>query len=134
MEPVIVFVAMCATAFGISYYFLFTRNKERLALIQAGADATLFKTAPSQGPSWTFSIALVLGVLAMGIGLGVFLAFTVEQFFIAQQYQLAKDGLVEYAQTEFPQIYVMAVFFFGGLGLVTSFYLLRNIRKKDQKD
>lgn len=133
MEPVIVFAAMFATAFGISYYYLFTRNKERLALIQAGADASLFKSPP-KGATWSYSLALVLGVLGMGIGLGVFIAFIIEQFFVVQQLQMAKDGLIQYARTEFPQIYVMSIFFFGGLGLVASFYMLRNIRKKDLKN
>lgn len=131
MEPVIIMISLCATAFGISFYYLFTRNKERLALIQAGADASLFKSPPRKGVNWTFSLALILGFLAMGIGMGVLLATIVEQSLVSQQLQMVKDGLIQEARTDFPQAYVTGIFFFGGTGLTLAFYQLRYLQKKD---
>jgi len=42
MEPVIVFIALFATVFGVTYVFFTTRNKERLAMIEKGVDSKLF--------------------------------------------------------------------------------------------
>ncbi len=44
METAIVFIAIIAAIFGIMYLFYSTRHKERLALIEKGADASLFNT------------------------------------------------------------------------------------------
>jgi hypothetical protein len=131
MEPVIIMISLCATVFGIAYYYLFARNKERLALIQSGADASLFKAPPRKGPNWTYSISLIIGFMAMGIGLGVFLATIVEQGMINQQLQMVKQGLLQEAQMEFPQAYVTGIFFFGGAGLVAAFYQLKHMYKKE---
>ena len=43
MEVLIAFIAFFATVFGIYYVHITTRNKERMALIEKGADASLFK-------------------------------------------------------------------------------------------
>jgi uncharacterized protein DUF6249 len=100
------------TFFGMVYYFLLTRNKERLALIEAGADAKLFKSA---GNNWYFVI--VLGLLAIGISLGAGLGMMIEQAF----------GKGE----DFEQGYVIGIFLFAGLGLLASFFLIRKIKKED---
>lgn len=44
MEPVIVFVSLFFAIFAIAYLHYSTRNKERLALIEKGADASIFLT------------------------------------------------------------------------------------------
>ena len=44
METLIAFIALFATVFGIMYVHYTTRNKERMALIEKGADASLFNT------------------------------------------------------------------------------------------
>ena len=44
MGTLVAFIALFATVFGIMYVFYTTRNKERLALIDKGADASLFNT------------------------------------------------------------------------------------------
>ena len=49
----------------IIYLFLSTRNKERMALIEKGADASLFQSKPR-----SFSI-LKIGMFLAGIGLGI---------------------------------------------------------------
>jgi hypothetical protein len=118
MEVVITFVALFATIFGMVYFYLITRNKERLALIQSGADASLFKAPSKYNYSWAFSIVLVLGLLAMGLGLGLFVGFLV-------------DIIID---RSYSQVYIMSMFFFGGLSLVISFFVIRALYKKEEKE
>lgn len=98
------------TFFGMVYYFLLTRNKERLALIEAGADAKLFKSAAN---NWYFVI--VLGLLAVGISLGASLGFAIE----SMGFSNSEAG------------YVIGIFLFSGLSLLASFFLIRKIKKQD---
>ena len=119
MEVAIVFLSLFATIFGISYYFLYTRNKERLAMIESGADASLFQTSSLKKrihPS--YSIALVIGMLGIGIGLGLIVAIIIDSFIEL------KFGN--------PPLIMACIFTFGGLGLVSSFFTLRSLDKKDQ--
>jgi hypothetical protein len=104
--PLIVFSAI----FGVFYVFLTTRNKERLALIEKGADASLFNMGKKTGMG---SIVLSLALLAIGIGIGV----------------LAGEGLAQGGMDEdvsFPA----CIFIFGGLGLITSFFVDRKLEKE----
>ncbi|AUC85078.1 hypothetical protein CW731_07150 [Polaribacter sp. ALD11] len=74
MEVAIVFMFLFAIIFGIFYLFFSTRNKERLALIDKGVDATIFMKGQQNrkaAPFWKILI-LNLGLLAMGIGTGMF--------------------------------------------------------------
>ncbi|WP_299668008.1 DUF6249 domain-containing protein [uncultured Polaribacter sp.] len=76
MEVAIVFMFLFAIIFGIFYVFFSTRNKERLALIDKGVDATVFMKGQQDrktAPFWKVLI-LNLGLLAMGVGVGILLA------------------------------------------------------------
>ncbi len=103
------------TIFGMVYYFLTTRNKERLALIEAGADAKLFKS--TEGNSWHFVI--VLGLLSIGISLGAAFGMLIELLF-GQGHELEQG-------------YVIGIFLFAGLSLLASFFLIRKIKKEDKE-
>jgi len=112
MEPVIVFVALFATVFGVMYVFFTTRNKERLAMIEKGADASLFERKGMK-----FSIAkfiLNLALLLMGIGLGIFTGYIMAEVF---------DFHDDVAITSM-------LFFFGGLGLIAGFFITRKLEKE----
>jgi len=109
MESVITFIALFATAFGIWYIFITTRNKERMALIEKGADASLFNTGREgsrTGINWS-KFTLKIGMLAMGIALGIIVGS-----FMANKSVLDEDAS-----------YSSMVFFFGGLSLVL-FYII----------
>jgi len=109
MEVLIAFIALFATIFGIMYVFYTTRNKERLALIEKGADATLFNTG-KEGlkSSWNWGkFTLKIGMLAMGISVGIIIAAI-----LAQNSAIDEDAL-----------YPAMIFFFGGLALVL-FYVI----------
>jgi nicotinamide riboside transporter PnuC len=108
METSIAFIALFATLFGIMYVYYTTRNKERLALIEKGAAASLFNTG-KEGLRFSFSwskFTLKIGMLAMGIAVGIIIAAILAQANVLDEHAL----------------YPSMIFFFGGLSLVL-FYL-----------
>ncbi len=109
MEALVGFIAFFATVFGIVYLFLSTRSRERMALIEKGADASLFNTGKDASSfSWNWSkFTLKMGMLAMGIAIGI-IAGSI----------LSDLGLVDH-----DAMYPAMIFFFGGLSLVL-FYLI----------
>ena len=114
MEVSIVFIALFAAAFGIYYLHFTTRNRERMALIDKGADASLFNTG-KEGQKHTFvwgKFTLKMGMLLMGIALGI----------IAGQL-LSGAGLL-YEGVSYPSM----ICFFGGLSLVLFYIIDRKIK------
>ncbi len=109
MEVLTAFIAFFATVFGIYYVHITTRNKERMALIEKGADATLFNTG-SEGRKSSFSwnkLTLKIGMLFMGVGVGIIAGAILDSMEVMQN---GPD-------------YVSMIFLFGGLSLVL-FYLI----------
>ena len=86
-------IAFFAMVFGIVY--LFVRKKERLALIQKGADATIFES--STQPS-----SLKWGLLLVGIGAGILLG----------------KVLAVYTTLEEEPAFFSMICLFGGIGLI----------------
>lgn len=73
MEAVIVFIIF-GTIFGMVYLYFSTRNKERLALIEKGADASIFVKGKTQAaPIWKILI-LNVALLLIGVGAGIFIS------------------------------------------------------------
>jgi hypothetical protein len=111
METLIAFIAFFATVFGIMYVHYTTRNKERMALIEKGADASLFNTG-KEGIKLNFSwgkFTLKIGMLAMGIAVGIIAG------------AILSNAGVLYEGANYPAM----IFFFGGLSLVL-FYVELN--------
>ncbi len=109
MEPLIAFIAFFATVFGIYYIYYTTRNKERMALIEKGADASLFNTG-KEGNKTSFSwgkFTLKVGMLFMGIAMGIIVGAL-----------MSNAGILDEAAN-----YTGMIFFFGGLSLVL-FYVI----------
>ncbi|ARV14941.1 DUF6249 domain-containing protein [Polaribacter sp. SA4-12] len=72
---VAVLAVIFGSIFGVFYLYFSTRNKERLALIEKGVDATIFMKGQQNkkaAPFWKVLI-LNLGLLAMGVGVGILL-------------------------------------------------------------
>jgi Domain of unknown function (DUF6249) len=90
--------------FGIFYLHYSTRNKERLALIEKGADASIFNIGKRAGSSWKV-IVLNIAFLLMGVGLGVFLA----------------NLLDTYTSLDSDAVYPALIFFMAGVGLYVGF-------------
>jgi len=112
MEEALIVFIIFGSMFAVVYIFLTTRNKERMALIEKGADAKLFKAGP--GKSNIGLIVLNIALMAIGIGIGVLLASL-----------LSQNGMDE--EVAFPAM----IFIGGGLGLLAGFFASRKF--KDDK-
>jgi hypothetical protein len=118
MEAAIVFISLFIIIFGIFYLHYSTRNKERLALIEKGADASIFFSAKvaqkkSNVSIWKILI-LNLSVLLMGIGAGVFLGAILEAYSALQ-----------------PEVgYTGSIFLMAGIGLFVGFTLSKKLVEK----
>mgnify|MGYP003658718750 CR=1 FL=1 len=115
---VIVFVSFFLVTFGIFYLHYTTRNKERLALIEKGADATIFgryqnKEAP---PVWKV-IILNLGLLMIGIGIGI----------LVKKYETLVASLVSLFNLDEQVAYPATLFLMGGIALVVGFLLTKKL-------
>jgi len=108
MEVLIAFLGLFATVFGIMYVYYTTRNKERMKLIEKGADASLFNTGKEgRGSVSGGKILLKTGMFFMGIAIGVI-----------------AGAILSYLNVlEAGANYVSMIFFFGGLSLVL-YYLI----------
>ncbi|NAS29803.1 hypothetical protein GTQ40_02360 [Flavobacteriaceae bacterium R38] len=116
MEVLVAFIALFAVIFGIAYLKYSTRNKERMALIEKGAEASIFfsnKKAQTT-PVWKI-IILNLALLLMGIGIGIFIASILH-------YNLGVHDEVAYPGT---------IFLMAGIGLFTGFTLTKNLDEKE---
>lgn len=104
--PLIVF----ASIFGIFFVWISTRNKERMALIEKGADATLFATKKKSFRNLTLKI----GMLAVGIGIGVLMGSIISTYTMLDE------------EVAFPSM----IFLFGGGFLIGNAF----IEKKEQEE
>ena len=102
---IVALVSFWGTMGGIAYLFFSTRNRERLALINKGADASIFNINPNKD----VNDALKLGLTAIGVGIGFFLAGIVSQIGILPH----KTAIIA-----MPLI-------FGGLGLVGYYFTMK---------
>lgn len=100
-----------AMVFGIFYLGITARNKERMALIERGADPSLFESVKKGTPHRL----LKWGMFLFGIGLGIVVA----------------DILVKNDVMREDSAYFAMIFIFGGLALIgTHLYS----RKEEQKE
>ena len=109
MGVLVAFIALFATIFGIYYVSVTTRNRERMALIDKGADASLFNTG-KEGHSSLFNwnkVTLKIGMLFMGVAFGIIAGSILESMQVMQ------------AEAN----YTSMIFLFGGFSLVL-FYLI----------
>lgn len=107
---VIIIPIMFGVIFGIFYLFISARNKERLALIEKGADASIFYSKDRKAtPMWKVTV-INLALLLMGIGCGIFVAGLLTE--------LGVDEDVAFPGT---------IFFMAGLGLFLGFYFTKKL-------
>lgn len=111
MEAVVI-ALIFGTIFGVFYLYFSTRNKERLALIEKGADASIFVKGRSNGvaPFWKIFI-LNLALLLIGIGLAIFIASILA-------YNLGMDEEVAFPGT---------IFLMAGIGLFVGFTMTKKL-------
>ena len=111
------FIALIAVAGGLAsfvaviYLLVNSRHKVRMALIQHGKEASIFKENKS-GAS-----GLKYGLLMLGIGLGIFMGMIIESLF----------------QTDSPVPHFSMMLIMGGAGLIV-YYLITKKRGDDLVD
>lgn len=112
MPEIIIPLSFFASIFGIVYVFLMTRNKERLAMIEKGMDVSLLhKKHGSQSPISFWVIKL--GFLMIGIALGILVG------------SMLANGVMNEDQS-----YPSMILLFGGLALVSSYFVEKKLREK----
>lgn len=96
--PILIPLAFFLTVFGIVYLY----KRERMAMIERGMDPRSYKpqSAPYQNLKW--------GLLLIGSGLGLFLAYLLDRTAFA--HEQGNDA-----------IYFSLIAIFGGLGLFISY-------------
>ena len=113
-SEVIILPAIFGGIFGIFYLYFTTRNKERMALIEKGADAKIFtRERQRAAPVWKV-IILNLALLLMGIGAGVIIG-----------------GILRFNfNIEPPVAFPGSIFLMAGTGLLIGFFLTKNLDKE----
>lgn len=107
---VIIIPLIFAVIFGIFYLYISARNKERLALIEKGADASIFYGKDRKvTPVWKV-IIINLALLLVGIGAGVLISEAIVQ--AGMDEEVARPGVI---------------FLTAGLGLFTGYVLTKKL-------
>ena len=119
MVAILIPISLFIVLFGIFYLHYSTRNRERLALIEKGADASIFFSAKAAQkgtsvPVWKILI-LNMSVLLIGIGVGVFVGS------ILEAYTLIEQGVA----------FTGSIFLMAGIGLFVGFTLSKKLVEKE---
>ncbi len=107
LTGILVPLGLFAMIFGIVYMGITSRNRERMALIERGADPMLFETRKKASTGGIMK----LGLFFCGIGLGIVVA-----------YLLTSGGGMDEGAA-----YPSMIFIFGGIALVTSYLWQRKV-------
>lgn len=100
--------------FGIVYLIYSTRNRERLALIEKGIDASIFFQGKEKGvPIWKI-LVVNLAFLLIGSGIGIFLALLI----------------TTYTSLEDDAVYPSIIFIMAGVGLLAGFRTSKDLDKE----
>jgi len=116
MSEVVIVLIIFGALFGAVYLFFSTRHKERLSLIEKGADASLFYSAKKKKTlPW---VTLKFGMLFVGIAVGTTIGIL----------------LISSLSIDLEELFIFSmIFLFGGLSLIGNFLVERKLRKKDDE-
>jgi len=116
MEAAFVFIVLLIGLFGVLFFYLLGRHRERMSLIENGADAKLFKTEARKKP---YFFSMLLGILficlALGIGIGYWIDISTYTRVIGNN----------------PVPYFVSIFFFLGVGFITAYLIHKRELLKD---
>ena len=112
-SEVIIMPIIFGVIFGMFYLYISARNRERLALIEKGAEASIFYSRKkSMTPIWKV-IIINLALLLVGIGVGIFIAAMLH-------YNMGVDEDIAYPGT---------IFLLAGLGLFAGFFATKKLNE-----
>lgn len=121
MEAAVVFIVLFVGIFGVLYYYLLSRHKERILLIEKDADPKLFQAVPKKASYFfTMLIGILFICLASGFGLGIWFS-----------HFLIDAEIIHHIDEPIP--YFIMIFLMLGVGFVVSFFLHKKL-VVDKKD
>lgn len=107
-------ISLFLMIFGIVYIIFSSRNRERLALIEKGVDASIFMNGKNPNtPIWKVFI-LNFALLLIGCGVGIFIALLI----------------VTYTELNQGAIYPATILTMAGIGLLVGFNKSKNLDKE----
>lgn len=107
------YVSFYLVSLAIAYYFFTTRNKERMALIEAGANPDMFQS------SERYYMLFITGTVAVGLSLGLLIGkLSIYCFDV-------KEGKTT--------IYLASILAFGGGALISSFFIIIQWLKRSKQ-
>jgi len=113
-SEIFVMAIIFGSIYGVFYLHYSTRNKERMALIEKGADASIFARGKSYtAPIWKIMV-LNIALLLMGIGAGVVIGGVLYKNFNIDA-DIAMPG---------------SIFLMAGLGLLVGFFLSKDLDRE----
>lgn len=120
LVPIFAMLTSFGSIFGIFYIYMTIRNKERMALIENGLNPNAFGNQENNGlKRWILRLSLI----AIGIALGILFAFViVEAFYIGSLRKVHIESV----------LYPACIFLFGGLGLLSSYFVELKLDKKEK--
>lgn len=107
MEGIFVPISFFLAIFAILYVYFTTRTKERLALVEKGADASIFKSGSSRYSLLKWGIFLIAA--AIGVITGNALAAVINEVVA----------------------FFTMILFFGGAGLIIAYWIVGLLQKKE---
>lgn len=114
-------LALFAMIFGLRYM----SNKEKMAMIEKGMDPQMKPLRPRPAPF----VNLKWGLLAVGAGVGLFVAYLLDNFVL---YRIHHDNYDSDANVA---IYFALIAIGGGLGLIASYRVeKKELLDKERKD
>jgi hypothetical protein len=115
LVAILVPLALFAMVFGIVYL----SKRERMAMIERGMDPRRYKpqSAPFQNLKW--------GLLLIGAGFGLFLAYILDNTAFSRMGQMNDGGNTA--------IYFALIAIFGGVGLLLSYRIEKNETDKGEQ-
>ncbi len=114
ITEVVAIISVFGTVLTIALMFFRTRHAERMALIDSGADATIFYPKKKVGGSLAFK----LGCLLTGVGCGFMTGSVLE-------HSLHMDG---------GRMIAPLIMIGGGVGLIISHMLDRKFEREDSEE
>lgn len=102
--PIIAILSTFGTTFGLIFYYLHTRNKQRLTMLEKGVDPQMFCSKPTSNKYASLKWALLM----IGVGLGF----------------LVGSLMSDYVGEKEP-IFFATILLFGGLGLLTYYFIVK---------
>lgn len=108
ITTVALLMSVSLAVFGVAYYYITTRHRERMAILERGLPSDFFRSSASMLP-----LLLALGIICIGVCLGILAALCARSLEVFRDDDMAS---------------VAILFLFLGASMIVSYYVLRKIQ------